>query len=35
MQFEVLATSGAARRGRLTLAHGVLWFSLDYLPTKL
>jgi len=24
MQFEVLATSGAARRGRLTLAHGVV-----------
>ena len=24
MQFEVLATAGAARRGRLTLAHGVV-----------
>jgi queuine tRNA-ribosyltransferase len=24
MQFEVIATSGAARRGRLTLAHGVV-----------
>jgi len=24
MQFELLTTDGAARRGRLTLAHGVV-----------
>ena len=24
MQFDLLATAGAARRGRLTLAHGVV-----------